>query len=77
MALYSYQCHDCQQQFDLRRPMSQARDVATCPECSGQNTSKSFHVVSMIGVNPSQSAANSGGCASCRVKTPTACGSCR
>ena len=33
MALYEYKCADCEERFDLMRPMSAADDAAPCPEC--------------------------------------------
>lgn len=35
MALYEYKCGDCEERFDLMRPMSAADDPASCPECGG------------------------------------------
>jgi putative FmdB family regulatory protein len=33
MALYEYKCADCEERFDLMRPMSAADESAACPEC--------------------------------------------
>jgi len=33
MALYEYKCADCEERFELMRPMSAADDPAECPEC--------------------------------------------
>ncbi len=35
MALYEYKCSECEERFELMRPMSAADDPAECPECSG------------------------------------------
>ena len=35
MALYEYKCSDCEERFELMRPMSAADDLAECPECGG------------------------------------------
>ena len=35
MALYEYKCSNCEERFDLMRPMSAADDPASCPECGG------------------------------------------
>ncbi len=32
MALYEYRCRTCDTVFELRRPMSQSNEPATCPE---------------------------------------------
>ena len=33
MALYEYKCVECEDRFDLMRPMSDADEPAACPEC--------------------------------------------
>ena len=33
MALYEYRCSDCGDEFEQRRPMSEADSPAECPEC--------------------------------------------
>ena len=33
MALYEYKCAECEDHFDLMRPMSDADKPADCPEC--------------------------------------------
>ena len=38
MALYEYKCADCEERFDLMRPMSAADDVAECPECGSEDS---------------------------------------
>ena len=35
MALYEYKCSDCEERFELMRPMSAADDLAPCPDCGG------------------------------------------
>ncbi len=35
MALYEYKCFDCEERFELMRPMSKADEPAKCPECGG------------------------------------------
>jgi putative FmdB family regulatory protein len=35
MALYEYKCSDCEERFELMRPMNEADDLAGCPECGG------------------------------------------
>lgn len=32
MPLYEFRCRDCDSTFEVRRPMSQANDPATCPD---------------------------------------------
>src|SRR3712207_9489151 len=38
MALYEYKCAECEERFDLMRPMSAADDVAACPECGSEDS---------------------------------------
>ena len=35
MPVYEYVCQECSAKFDLKRPMSQSDNPATCPECTG------------------------------------------
>jgi putative FmdB family regulatory protein len=35
MALYEYKCSECEEQFDMMRPMTAADEPAQCPECGG------------------------------------------
>ena len=35
MPIYNFECDDCGHAFELKRPMSQAGDPATCPEDGG------------------------------------------
>ena len=36
MPIYEYICSDCQQKFELLKPMSQAGEGASCPDCGGK-----------------------------------------
>ena len=38
MALYEYKCAECEERFDLMRPMSAADDSAPCPECGSADS---------------------------------------
>ena len=38
MALYEYRCAECEERFDLMRPMSAADDPAPCPECGSEGS---------------------------------------
>lgn len=35
MPVYEYVCQECNAKFDLKRPMSQSNNTATCLECAG------------------------------------------
>lgn len=36
MALYEYQCSDCDARFEKRMPMGDALQLAPCPDCDAQ-----------------------------------------
>ncbi len=36
MALYEYQCPDCDERFEKRMPMSDALQLAPCPACGAR-----------------------------------------
>lgn len=40
MALYEYKCPECDDRFDLMRPMSAADDPAPCPECGSEESAR-------------------------------------
>ena len=71
MALYEYKCTDCEERFDLMRPMSAADDPAPCPECGSVESRRvisSFASItpgaSALSTNPVMDArmASRGGC---------------
>ncbi len=38
MALYEYKCAECDERFDLMRPMSAADEAAECPACGSEES---------------------------------------
>ncbi len=57
MALYEYKCAECEERFDLMRPMSAADEVAECPECG---SAESRRVISnFASITPGASAMSS------------------
>ncbi len=54
MALYEYKCSDCEERFELMRPMSAADDLAECPECGGTESRRL--VSSFASITPGASA---------------------
>ena len=38
MALYEYKCAECEERFDIMRPMIAADDPAPCPECGSEES---------------------------------------
>ncbi len=56
MALYEYKCAECEDRFDLMRPMSAADDPAACPECG---STESMRVLSnFTSITPGASTLN-------------------
>jgi putative FmdB family regulatory protein len=54
MALYEYKCSDCEEQFELMRPMSAADEWAECPKCGGTESRRL--ISSFASVTPGTSA---------------------
>jgi putative FmdB family regulatory protein len=54
MALYEYKCSDCEEQFELMRPMSAADEWAECPKCGGTESRRL--ISSFASVTPGASA---------------------
>jgi putative FmdB family regulatory protein len=72
MALYEYKCTECEEGFDLMRPMSTADDPAPCPECGSEDSRRvisSFASItpgaSALSTNPAMDARMSGGGGCC------------
>ncbi|CAN5661504.1 MAG: zinc ribbon domain-containing protein [Actinomycetota bacterium] len=42
MALYEYKCPECDDSFDLMRPMSASDDPASCPGCGFEGAMRSM-----------------------------------
>jgi putative FmdB family regulatory protein len=40
MALYEYKCAECDERFDLMRPMSESDTAAECPECGSERSQR-------------------------------------
>ena len=77
MPFYEYCCMDCLSNFELFRSISQRDDVAACPNCDGENSSRRVSIPVMFAqaaggaVRPIAGAPS--GCGSC---TATSCGTC-
>jgi len=70
MPLYEYQCLDCSDTFEARRPFAQSDKPASCPSCDSQQTRKMFGMIALVGTGSqmisepiSDSAQNYHGCA--------------
>ncbi len=74
MPIYEYICSDCQQKFELLKPMSQAGKGATCPNCGG----KAGRVLSRFCSHSDESLdfLDSGGGSACSSCSASSCDSC-
>ncbi|MGF1471321.1 MAG: zinc ribbon domain-containing protein [Rubrobacteraceae bacterium] len=57
MALYEYKCAECEERFDVMRPMSESDAPAECPEC-GSNESQRV-ISNFASITPGASAVSS------------------
>ncbi|MFZ1489443.1 MAG: zinc ribbon domain-containing protein [Ilumatobacteraceae bacterium] len=68
MPLYEYRCRTCDAAFELRRPMAEANEPASCPE-GHQGAVRVLSVFASVGASsspssPSPAAPSRGGCGS-------------
>ena len=63
MPLYEYHCDDCNESFELRRPMSASDEATECPNCDGQNVKRQISVFMAFTKGASGSKSLGGGCA--------------
>ncbi|HXH24788.1 MAG TPA: zinc ribbon domain-containing protein [Vicinamibacterales bacterium] len=45
MPVYEYICRDCQKQFELTRPMSEAHAGVQCPSCGSSHVDRTYSQV--------------------------------
>lgn len=57
MPYYQYKCHECEESFERRLPMSEASSTQTCPECGSDDTRKQLSAFSVGGSRPASRAA--------------------
>ncbi|WP_273846615.1 FmdB family zinc ribbon protein [Rubrobacter calidifluminis] len=78
MALYEYRCAECEEHFDLMRPMSQADEPARCPECGSDSSERvitaSFASMTTGASAPSSSPSPSSGGGCCGGGCGCGCG---
>ena len=48
MPLYEYQCLDCQDTFQERRPFSESHVLSACPSCESERTRKSIGTIMVL-----------------------------
>ncbi|MEO5901290.1 MAG: zinc ribbon domain-containing protein [Ilumatobacteraceae bacterium] len=65
MPLYEFRCRTCDETFEVRRPMSQASEPATCPD-GHDGAVRLLSVFASVGASgvpaPSMPAPRAGGC---------------
>lgn len=50
MPMYEYTCLDCQQPFEILRPISERKDACECPHCGAEKKHlQGMSVVSSLG----------------------------
>ena len=69
MPIYEYNCHSCENKFELMRPFSQSKSAATCPNCKN-SAERVLSTFACFTVNDGGSASPVAGTSSC------SCGSC-
>ena len=74
MPIYEYICSDCKQKFELLKPMSQAGEGVSCPQCGG----KAGRVLSRFCSHADEELdfMGSGGGSSCSSCSADSCSSC-
>jgi putative FmdB family regulatory protein len=64
MATYEYRCPTCDSRFELRRPMSDSSEPATCPE-GHPGAVRLLSVFASVSTGPASTPAFSGGSGPC------------
>ena len=62
MPLYEYHCDNCDETFELRRPMHASDDAAECPRCANQNVKRQISLFMAFTKSDSASQSLGGGC---------------
>lgn len=75
MPLYEYYCKDCDQRFELLRPVSGMDDPATCPEGHGgaSRVLSTFAAFTQGEGGASQAVAGSNPCGGCAADSCATC----
>ncbi|MBC8331325.1 MAG: zinc ribbon domain-containing protein [Anaerolineae bacterium] len=77
MPFYEYRCQDCRANFELFRGISQRDEIAICPDCAGNHSSRMVSVPVMFSHSTDGAvraiAGAPSGCGSCSA---TSCGTC-
>ncbi len=74
MALYEYKCSECEEQFDVMRPMTAADEPAQCPECGGTESRRL--ISNFTSITPGASALSSNPMMDARIASGGGGGGC-
>ena len=74
MPIYEYVCHACKSEFELLRPLSQAGEGASCPDCH-QNAERVLSSFACFSADESGMMAPVGG-SSCGGCSTSSCNTC-
>ncbi|MBN1276330.1 MAG: zinc ribbon domain-containing protein [Deltaproteobacteria bacterium] len=76
MPIYEYKCRRCNLEFELIRPLSQADDKASCPQC-GNECSRMLSTFASFSKGSDGVPVSTGGMSSCTGCTATSCSTCK
>jgi len=74
MPIYEYTCKDCQHEFELLRPMSQADVPMACARCGGENLKRKLSVFFAESGGRAVSGASESSCGACSGGNCSSCG---
>ncbi|RME86797.1 MAG: zinc ribbon domain-containing protein [Anaerolineae bacterium] len=72
--MYEYVCLDCQKEFEVLRPMSQADQPLPCESCGGKNVRRKLTVFYAHSDGRSVAGTTAPACGSCAGGTCSTCG---
>jgi putative FmdB family regulatory protein len=74
MPLYEYSCLDCQSEFEVLRPISEADAPIACEHCHSQHTSRRLSLFFAQSGGHVLRGASGGSCSSCSGGSCSTCG---
>lgn len=76
MPLYEYDCLDCEESFEVLRPMAQADQSIACEICGGERTARSLSLIAspQIGKDSPDLPATASSSGACACGGMCACG---
>jgi putative FmdB family regulatory protein len=75
MPLYEYYCAECENKFELLRPMSRSDDPATCPN-GHERAQRTLSVFSAVSKGTGGESASLGGGSACDTCSSSSCATC-